>query len=64
LLNFLLNPTAEDAYFILPEPALPGRILIDTAQPDAVETPLADKKVGVRSHSAVLVYSKLERPLR
>ena len=64
LLNFLLNPTADDAYFILPEPALPGHILIDTAQPDSDEIPLSDKKLGVRSRSAILVYSKLERPLQ
>ena len=64
LLNFLLNPTADDAYFILPEPALPGHILIDTAQPDSDEIPLSDKKIGVRSRSAILVYSKLERPLQ
>ena len=64
LLNFLLNPTADDAYFILPEPAHPGRILIDTAQPDSDEIPLGDKKVDVRSRSAILVYSRLERPLQ
>jgi isoamylase len=64
VLSFLLNPTATDEYFILPEPALPGRILIDSAQPDADETALTDVKVGVRAHSAVLVYSKPERPLQ
>ncbi|MGH6673694.1 MAG: glycogen debranching protein GlgX [Xanthobacteraceae bacterium] len=61
LLNFLLNPTAQDEYFVLPEPALAGRILIDTAQPDADEVPLSGAKVGVRAHSAMLIYSKLER---
>jgi len=64
LLSFLLNPTAEDEFFILPKPALPGRILIDTTQPDSDEIPLTDIKVAVRSHGAVLVYSKPERPLQ
>ncbi len=64
LLSFLLNPTAVDEYFILADPALPGRILVDSAQPDADEIALTDAKVGVRSHSAVLVYSKPERPLQ
>jgi glycogen operon protein len=61
VLSFLLNPTAEDQYFILPAPHMPGRILIDTAQPNAGETPLPDGKVGVRSRSAVLVYFTVAR---
>ncbi len=61
LFNFLLNPTAEDQYFNLPEPALPGFILIDTARPDVGEIPLADNKVALRAHSAVLTCSKFER---
>jgi len=64
LLNLLLNPTPEDAHFALPEPALPGWILIDSAQPESDEVPLTDKNVVLRSHSAVLVYSKLERQLQ
>jgi isoamylase len=61
VLSFFLNPTAEDQYFIVPAPHTPGRILIDTAQPDAAETPVPDSKVGVRSRSAVLVYFAMER---
>ena len=64
LLSLLLNPTPEDAYFILPEPALPGHILIDTAHPDADDIPLTDKKIPVGSHSVVLIYSKLERSVQ
>ncbi len=64
LLSLLLNPTAEDQYFILPAPALPGRILVDSANPDAEEIAISDSKVGVRAHSAILIYSELEKPLQ
>ena len=60
ILTFLLNPTGEDRSFHLPEPALPGRILVDTARPEAEVIELKEKKVNVRPHSAVLVYSNLE----
>jgi isoamylase len=61
LLTLLLNPTAEDHLFALPAPTLPGRILIDTAQPETGDVDVKDQKVNVQSRSAVLVYSKLER---
>jgi isoamylase len=61
VLTLLLNPTAEDQYFILPAPQAPGRILVDTARPDAAEVPVEDGKVGVRAHSAVLIHSTVER---
>ena len=60
ILTFLLNPTGEDRSFHLPEPALPGQILVDTARPEAEVIELKEKKVNVRPHSAVLVYSNLE----
>ena len=60
ILTFLLNPTGEDRSFHLPEPALPGQILVDTARPEAEMIELKEKKVNVRPHSAVLVYSNLE----
>jgi isoamylase len=60
ILTFLLNPTAEEHSFQLPEPALPGQILVDTARPEAEVIELKEQKVNVQSHSAVLVYSKLE----
>ena len=62
ILNFLLNPTADDHEFKLPEPALPGRIVIDSGRPDTESIELQDNKVDVRAHSAILVYSKLELP--
>jgi isoamylase len=61
LLSFFLNPTDEDQYFILPSALMPGRVLIDSARPNAGETPFADGKVGVRSRSAVLAYFAVER---
>jgi hypothetical protein len=61
LLTLLLNPTAEDHPFALPAPTLPGRILLNTAQPETGDVDVKDQKVIVRSRSAVLVYSRLER---
>ncbi len=62
ILNFLMNPTGEDQPFRLPNPVLPSRILIDTAQPETGDADVKDHKVSVQSHSAMLVYSMLERP--
>jgi glycogen operon protein len=62
LLTLLLNPTAEDHPFALPAPALPARILIDTAQPETVDDEVKDQRLTVQARSAVLVYSRLERP--
>jgi hypothetical protein len=45
--------------FQLPQPTLPGRVLIDTAQPNT-EAELKEPKVEVKAHSAVLLYAKLE----
>jgi glycogen operon protein len=59
VLTLLLNPTAEERVFQLPQPALPGRVLIDTAQPNT-EAELKEPKVEVKAHSAVLLYAKLE----
>jgi isoamylase len=60
ILTFLLNPTGEDHSFQLPEPALPGQILVDTARPEAEVIELKETKLNVQPHSAVLVYSSLE----
>ena len=59
LLALLLNPSSEDHVFTLPAPALLGRILIDTAHPEAIDLVVKDQKANVQSHSAVLVYSRL-----
>jgi len=61
LLALLLNPSSEDRVFTLPPPALPGRILIDTARPEVTDLLVKDQKANVQSHSAILVYSRLER---
>jgi glycogen operon protein len=60
LLTLLLNPTGEKRVFQLPQPALPACVLVDTAHPHANAFDLKDSKVEVDSHSAVLVYAKLE----
>ena len=62
LLSLLLNPTGEDHFFRLPDPVLPARVLMDTARPGAEELGVNDNKIDVLSHSAVLVYARLERP--
>jgi isoamylase len=61
LLALLLNPTGEDHPFILPPPVQPGRILIDTAKPEMRDVDVKDQKIVVQAHSAVLVFSRLER---
>jgi glycogen operon protein len=60
LLTLLLNPTAEERLFQLPQPALPSRVLVNTAQPKTEEFDLKDSKVEVDSYSAVLLYAKVE----
>jgi len=62
ILSLLLNPINEDRYFRLAQPALPAKVLIDTARPDAEERTVSDNKFDVLAHSAVLVYSLLQRP--
>jgi isoamylase len=62
IMTLLLNPTGEEHEFQLPEPSVPGRILIDTARPANDALDLKDRKLSVQSHSAVLTYFKLERP--
>jgi glycogen operon protein len=59
ILSFLLNPTAEDHIFQLPEPVLPGQILINSARANADVLDLEEAKVAVEAHSAMLVYSKI-----
>ncbi len=62
ILSLLLNPTAQEHSFQLPEPALPGQILIDTARPDADWSELKGQELAVQGRSAVLVYSNFEVP--
>ncbi len=61
LLTLLLNPTPQDRVFQLPQPALPARVLIDSARPALKEFDLPEQKVEVSSRSVVLVYARLER---
>jgi glycogen operon protein len=62
LLTLLLNPTPDSHVFELPQPAIPTRVLVDSAEPLAPEIELQDNKVEVQARSAVLTYAKLERP--
>jgi glycogen operon protein len=62
ILMLLLNPTGEDQNFDLPEPILPGRVLIDSARPSAAPLELLERNLAVLARSAVLVHSRLERP--
>lgn len=57
ILTLLLNPTAEERAFQLPEPVLPGQILVDTVRPEVETLDLKEKRVVVQAHSAVLIYS-------
>jgi isoamylase len=62
VLTLLLNPTSEDHSFRLPEPAMPGRVLIDSARPESDVVDLKEAKVDVQAHGAVLVYCNLRPP--
>jgi isoamylase len=62
LLTLLLNPTADDHAFRLPDPVLPARILIDSARPEAGDIEVMDNTVVVLAHSTVLVFSRLDEP--
>jgi isoamylase len=59
VLTLFLNPTADDHVFRLPEPILPGRVLVDTARPGGPDTEIDKSEIDVESHSAVLVYARL-----
>jgi glycogen operon protein len=62
VLTLLLNPTSEDHSFRLPQPAVPGQVLIDSARPESDVVDLKEPKVDVQAHSAVLVYCNLRPP--
>jgi isoamylase len=64
ILTLLLNPTGETHEFTLPDPALPARMLIDSAHPENAEFELTEKKLKVDLQAAVLVYAKLEPPVQ
>jgi isoamylase len=51
----LMNATHEDREFTLPQPPLPWRILIDSAQPDASERLLDTDTVVVGNRAAILL---------
>jgi isoamylase len=60
VLTLLMNPTADDQLFTLAAPALPGRILVDSAHPAAPEAVLNENKLLVGRHSVVLLHGTLE----
>jgi isoamylase len=64
ILTLLLNPTADTHEFTLPEPALPARVLVDSAHPENAESELTETKLNIDPHTAVLVYAKLEPPVQ
>ncbi len=58
ILSLLLNPGDQPCDFRLPPPRLPCRVLLDTAEPEAPERPVAGEGVRVGAHSALLIYSE------
>ena len=54
----LLNPGDQPCDFRLPEPYLPGRVLLDSAEPAIHERPITGQEVRVAAHSAVLLYAE------
>ena len=55
VLTLMLNPTDEDRVFTMPQPALPTRILIDTAAPNEPEREVERSELMVSARSAVLL---------
>lgn len=53
--TLMLNPTAEERVFVLPPPALPTRLLLDTAAPDEPERLIERSELAVSAYSAVLL---------
>ena len=55
ILSLLLNPEDRQCDFRLPPPCLSSRVLLDSAEADAWERPLAADSVNVAAYSAVLL---------
>jgi len=62
--TLLLNPSEEDRVFALPPPALPTRMLLDTALPDAPEQEIERAEVMVSARSAILLVSEANEVTR
>jgi isoamylase len=58
ILTLLLNPDHRACDFRLPMPRLPARVLLDSAEPEAVDRPMAGDGMRVVAHSAVLLYAE------
>jgi isoamylase len=61
LLSLLMNPSNEDHIFDLPDPVVPGHVLVDSARPGAEESEIKENKVSVLARSLVLCYALLGR---
>ena len=59
VITMLLNPTPDDRTFHLPEPALPTRLLIDSADPARPEMAIEGSDIPVAGRSAMLVLAEL-----
>jgi glycogen operon protein len=62
VLNCLFNPTADDRLFVLPPPEGTTELLLDSAEPEAPEHKLDDRRYLVRSRSVVLTRGVVMRP--
>ncbi|HSZ93575.1 MAG TPA: glycogen debranching protein GlgX [Acetobacteraceae bacterium] len=58
ILSLLVNPGDRPCDFRLPEPHLPGRVVLDSAEPETHERPITGQEVRVAAHSAVLLYAE------
>ncbi|MBV9252459.1 MAG: glycogen debranching protein GlgX, partial [Acetobacteraceae bacterium] len=63
ILTLLLNPTADERRFRLPEPLLPALLLLDTAEADRDLQTGCHRFVLVQARSLVLLHSQHERAL-
>ena len=58
ILTLLLNPDDRPRDFRLPMPQLSVRVVLDSAEPEALDRPVAGNAVHVAAHSAVLLYAE------
>jgi isoamylase len=58
----LINNTDEARPFELPEPSLPWRLRLDSAEPDAPEREPSETSVEVAAHSVQVLIARVPRP--
>ena len=58
-MTLMLNPTAEDRKFRLPEPRLPTRLLVDSADPTIEAHDVEGVEVAVGARDTVVLIAEV-----